>query len=236
MLPIRLSEVRMISDEDLFDLPDDPMEAFLHVEEIARIKLQTLLEDENSNDNWEHETAYMNAVIGAAKVFGVDEIANKTRLASLTGNHRQAVSDFQLDIDHLRIQFRLNRAQRNRQYSVAFDAATKTKLGHLLTQVREIVGKLEVSDSKRARLFNRIALLQLEIDKDRTRMEALGGFIAEFAEAAEPAVELAMKVVRIFGEKKSAEDEARRLPAPEQPKQIEPPKKKGKKLDDEIPF
>ena len=224
----------MISDDDIADLPDDPTEAFLKMQELARQQLDKDLENDPDESSWKYELRYMSAVLGAAKVYEIDDIASNFRMPSHSEEHVDVVHNFMSAVDHMCIQLRLRGVQRLRQFTVAFDAATKTKLGHLLTQVREMVGKLDVSESKRERLFRRIEALQLEIDRNRTRMEALGGFIAEVAESAEPIVELGNKIARIFGEKKEAED-ARRLPPPERPKQIEAPKKSDKKADD-IPF
>lgn len=226
----------MISDDDIAGLPEDDREAFLKLQQLARQQLDEDLESDPRENSWKYELRYMSTVLAGAKVYGIDDIADRFRMPSHDEEHRALIANFMSSVDHLCMELRLKNAQNLRQFTVAFDVATKTKLSHLLTQVREIVGKLEVSDSKRARLINRIALLQLEIDKDRTRMEALGSFIADIVDTAQPAVDLAMKVARIFGEKKSAEDEARQLPPPKMPKQIEAPKKHNKKLDDEIPF
>jgi len=56
-----------------------------------------------------------------------------------------------------------------------------------------IVEKLEISDGKKEALFDRIAALENEVDKDRTRLEAYGalvieaaGVLGEAAQKAEP--------------------------------------------------
>lgn len=225
----------MLTDEDLMDLPDDPIEAFLHLERIARGEMDRGLAAEGDN-GWTHELRYMSSVLAAAKAFNIDEIANSHFMPGYDVELAPVLVQFMRHVDYLCARLRIENAQRIKKHSVAFDAATKQKLGHLLTQVRDTVSKLEVSEAKRERLFIKIEALQLEIDRTRTRMEVLGGLVAEFAAGAEPLIDMGMKIARIFGEKKSAEDETRQLPAPKAPKQIASSKKSSKKLDDEIPF
>jgi hypothetical protein len=154
------------------------------------------------------------------------------------------------------MQLQISCARRAKRYSVAFDAATKTKLHHHLNQMREIVAGSSDTPGKKHALSERINDLAAEIDKDRTRFEHLAALAIQVAETAGTMAEklepLTRTIMTIVGRSKAHEDEQARLPAPKERRQIEGPKgtakTKGKPvlgpakrtfleaLDDEIPF
>jgi chromosome segregation ATPase len=117
---------------------------------------------------------------------------------------------------------------------------TKRKLRHLLLQIKETVDKLDVSQSKKEALFAKIAALENEINRERTRFDALAalwvevcGKIGDGVEKLESLRKLIDSVGNLIGAaKKEEETETHRLPAPKTPKQIAPPKESG----DDIPF
>ena len=97
-------------------------------------------------------------------------------------------------------------------YSVQFDAATKKKLRNHLTRMRELVDKAEVEQDKKEALFKKINALQEEVDRDRTRLDALADLSVTAAgildTALEPSNKLIANIARVFygaqpGEQKS---------------------------------
>ena len=101
-----------------------------------------------------------------------------------------------------------------------------------------MVGKLEVNQNKKENLLDKLNAFAAEVDRDRTRFETWGAVViqaadvfGEAAEKAEPARKWLDSIGRLIWGAKQEEDEAKRLPAPKEIKQIE-----QKKSDDEIPF
>jgi hypothetical protein len=100
--------------------------------------------------------------------------------------------------------------------------------------------RLDVPQSKKESLFAKIAALESEIDRGRTRFDAAAALwievcekVGEGIEKLEPLRKLIDSVGNLIGAaKKEEETEAHRLPAPKTPKQIGPPKES----DDDIPF
>lgn len=228
----------MISDEDLYYLPEDPKEAFVYIESLARQRLDDkLAEARGGYEITELQRHYMNHVIGAAKNYEVESLQN-WRVPIDEDEIYRVYTAFRSTAVRITFQFRLERASRNKMFSVAFDAATKEKLRHLLGEIRRTVDKLDVSEAKRDRLYKRIEALALEIDSNRTRMEALGALVAEAAGSAKPLVELVERVAGIIGKAKEEEDRKAKLPAPAERKRIEAPKNRVDPPggEDEHPF
>lgn len=122
----------------------------------------------------------------------------------------------------------IRRARRVQGYSVRFDRATKEKLRHHLEQIRVLVDKAELGETKKEALFKKINALQAEIDRDRTRFEALAALTIEASGTLGEALEkskiesLLDKVAYLFWGAK--QEETKRLPPPTERKRIEPPR------------
>ncbi|MGH7494727.1 MAG: hypothetical protein ACREOO_20335 [bacterium] len=189
--------------------------------------------------------------MGAAVALNVDELKNWELPNVNDSEVANICRQFKNLAKHIAIQLHIKHARRLKQYSVAFNPATKAKLRHHLGQIRDTVDKLEVSNAKKEALYSKIEALQLEIDKERTRFESLAALLVEVADTAGEAAEKFEPVKRLieiitgtFGKSKRTEDEQARLPAPRGLKRIEPPKKplNGKEQkrslgkEDEIPF
>jgi len=107
--------------------------------------------------------------------------------------------------------------------------------------MRELVDKSEVEQDKKEALFSKINALQEEVDRDRTRLDALADLTVTAAgildTALEPINKILNTIARVFHG--AQQEEQKRLPAPKPPKRIEGPKQTPSKrgdMDDEIPF
>jgi hypothetical protein len=140
-------------------------------------------------------------------------------------------------VDRHCTRIRITQGRRNRGFSIAFDTNAKRKIAPLLSQIKEIVDAAEIDDRKRESLYARIAALQAEVDKARTRFETFAayfietaGIVGEVAIRLEP---LTNAVAKIFGVAKSREDATPALPKPPEPRKLPAP---DPDIDDEIPF
>jgi hypothetical protein len=122
--------------------------------------------------------------------------------------------------------------------------AAKEKLRHHLRQMREFVDKCEVEEKKKEALFTKINALEIEVDRDRTRLDALADLTVTVSGIADNAIEpinkLLNSVARVFYG--AQQEEPKRIPPPAPRKRIEGPKhpvgmsKGAGDMDDEIPF
>lgn len=239
-----------ISREEMADLPADPDEAFVALEELARDRYRKEInsyEDNSSFISAKHR--YMSTVLPAAQFYDIDALMFWSRPKDQERWSDEFYDRFMDDVDYCVSELKLRIVTRARKHSVALDADAKTKLRQMLNHIRETVDKLDISVAKKEALYKRINALQDEIDRDRTRYEAFAALIIEAAddsgEAAkrlEPVVRLIERVGAAIGVAKRAEDSQPKLPPRKEPKRIEPPKANGKKngfdkaLDEEIPF
>ena len=245
----------MISDDELLNLPDDPELAFVQYEEMLRQRVQTEITNYQGQNDTALQIEYMNSVMSVAKALGLDVLQS---WGDLEVNKKDDVIRAQYhqilaDVASYTVQVRVRYARRTRSYSVALDPTAKQKIRHYLGQIKEIVDRLEVSDSKRERLYSKISALENEVSRDRTRFDAAMALILEGADTGgeagrklEPLRKLLDSITGVI--KSASEDEERNIPrlaTPERPKQIQPPRKElpspktddgSSDLDDEIPF
>jgi hypothetical protein len=225
------------------DLPRDPEEAFLHLERQFRDECEerarSVAQDESPNIHYVH---YMASVIAAIQELGLEAQFNKP-LPTIGETTYDTYLDFGKDVRYYRTRLEIRHGRRVQGYSVKFDAATKDRLRHHLKQMRGLVDKAEVEWDKKEALFSKINALQEEIDRDRTRLDALADLTVTAAgildTALEPINKILNNVARVFHG--AQQEEQKRLPAPTPRKQIEGPKENpqgGKRgdMDDEIPF
>ncbi|MFI4987401.1 MAG: hypothetical protein ACHQF3_08160 [Alphaproteobacteria bacterium] len=125
----------------------------------------------------------------------------------------------------------------------------KTQIGGHLTAIRKIVGEADISENKRDAIFRRINYLQDEVDRDRTRTDALlallldvSSAISKGAKNLDPAIDRLERIIKVLARAKD-ENEQKALMAPQERRRIAPPTtapdeppQSLKDLDDEIPF
>jgi hypothetical protein len=239
--------VTYISDEEIAGLPEDPEEAFVALQSIVRARYEQEYQRLGEHDSTVPlMRRYLSVVLPAAKHYGIEPLCYYDRPKKNTEDW-ELFDDFIADVDYCITELRLNNLERAKLYSVKLDAAAKIKLGRLLTEIREAVAALDISVTKKDRLFARINALQEEVDRERTREQAFGALmieacddIGEAAKKLEPVVRIIERVGRAIGIAKRAENALPLLPRPKEPKRIEaqkPAKKSFEKgLDDEIPF
>jgi len=156
------------------------------------------------------------------------------------------VSGFQVaPYSYYRTMLRIRNSHRTQDYSVQFDDNAKRKIHHHFDQVLDIFNKLEVEDTKRGKLIDRLSDLQNEVNQRRTRFDRLAALTIEVSSVVGEAVEKSKlleildAIGRVFWGAQT--ERQKQLPGPKDPKTLEPPKPKpsqGSKPvdDDDIPF
>lgn len=235
--------VRFISKAEVDALPDDPEEAFVILEETVRERYEEewdQLHDEASPNTLMHR--YMSAVLPAAQHYNIGVLTHWTRPTQILGNDSYDLfSQFMADVDYCVAELKLRSSTRAREYSVALDAATRTKLEHLLNQLRETVNDLDVSVTKKDIILKRLNRLRDAIDRERTGFAEFGALmiaacddVGEAAKRLEPVIQSVERIGAAIGIAKRAEDAQPRIPQRRAPKRIED--KRSKEFEDEIPF
>jgi hypothetical protein len=221
------------------ELPADPEEAFLMLEDRYRRECEDAVSKAGEHDQVGiHYTDYIAQVLGAAEELGLVEVAFEKDVPAIQDVDFHTYQNFSKRVKHYTTRLEIRHGRRNQGYSVRFDVATKSKLHHLLAQVREIFQKLELDERKRESLFSKLSDLESEIDRSRTRYDAYAALAIETADVTGEVLErskildLLDAIARVFGVAKKKEG-TQQLPAPKKPKQIE---HKRTEMDDDIPF
>ncbi|MGB8276590.1 MAG: hypothetical protein WCF20_01450 [Methylovirgula sp.] len=230
-----------MSDDDFLydDLPDDPELAFLSLEAHFKKECEETIAKAHEEQRLDiYYMQYISRVLAVIEELHLESQVSGRSIPSIEDVNFSTYVDFSKDVEHYRTMLQIRHARRRKEFSVALDTPTKLKLRHLLTQIKETIDKLDISESKKEALFSKIAALESEINRDRTRFDAVAALwiegcekLGEGVEKLEPLRKLIDSLGNLLGAAKK-EEEALRLPAPKTPKQIEPPKA----LDDDIPF
>lgn len=240
------------SEAEIFEnLPSAPEDAFLLLEEHFRKECELQIARDQNESPRVHQVNYIAQVLGAITELGLSpEFEN--RFPAIQDVDYQTYLNFSKDVKHFCTILLIRRGRRAQGNSVSFDPATKAKINHLLNQASEIFTKLDIDEKKRDALLSKLAALQIEVNKNRTRFDSYAALAIETAVATGDVIEkskileLLNSVARIFGTAKQ-EEQTKQLPAPTRPKQIEhqkpvskpnrpPTTTKRGDLDDEIPF
>ena len=231
-----------LDDIDYDNLPEDPQQAFLVIERVIRQNLYDRIRNWGEGSPAVPYFDYINNVRAAADELGLSFLDQYENLGFPNASE-EAFRNFISDVDRYLTRTRIAQGRRNRAYSVAFDAIAKKKIGHYLSQIRDVIDAADLDDRKKEALYARINALQTEIDRSRTRFEAFGAYVIEAAgilgEAGKRIEPLTDAIAKVFGIAKSHEDAIQSLPKPPDLKKLNPPDQKPREaspIDDDIPF
>lgn len=239
----------MITDDEIDSLPEDDEEAFVRYESIIREAVRR----ENTNQDyraWDVEREYVAHVLAFAD--------NRSISVELPRNppfqedsFRDWYQDFVRAVDYYKASARLQVSVRRKRNvaSIVLSLDLKTQIGGHLTAIRNIVGEADLPENKRDALYRRIASLQEEVDRDRTRTEAL---VALWLDATSALGKGAKNLDPVFGRLESImkvlakgrdENEQKALAAPQERKRLaaptvrpEPEPWQPPEETDELPF
>jgi hypothetical protein len=227
------------------DLPIDPESAFLVLEAEFHQEYQEEVERADNN-SWADEARlkYAGKVRAAIEELNIDFNFFMPDFSDIRADYDR-FQTFRREIEALVTKIRIRKSRANTQNSVKLNSNTKTKLRQLLERIKETILLLDESDDKREALLRRAAALEDEINRDRTRFDAMAALWIALCdktgagfEKLEPARKWIDSLANLVAQAKSFEGDVPSLPRSQPPKQIEPPKQfsNSQPADDEIPF
>lgn len=243
-----------ITDEEINGLPSDPLEAFVKLENIVRERLEDAISKQDANYYASPlQRKYMSTILRAAQHYNIEELTEWKRPRAGFEEEDWIYPEFISDVEYCVMGLRLSYLEKEKANSVQLNAAIKEKINHLLIQLRESVNSLNISESKKERIRERINSLQKEVDNERTKLEVYAALFVDVCATLDKGISKLENSVRILervgaalGIAKQEEDNTPRLPKHKEPKKIEPPKTNNQKEfskgsfekshDDEIPF
>ena len=217
-----------ITDEEMADLPDDDELAFVVYEERLRAKTRDKAADQEGSSL---EREYANHILAFTSVVNMDISLNRNVPIGDNQfwdwyNHLQQVVDYHI------VKIRLAHARDGWSgvtTAIYLSKNYKTEIHKLLGRVRKVVNGVDLPDSKKDAISDKINALQSEVDRSKTRFDAflsrwldVTNAASEGAENLEPVVKLLDHVMRIFGRAKTEHDVGK-LPPPKVPQKLPSP-------------
>ena len=163
----------MIDEEFYFSLPDDPEEAFpIYEEHIRKVAFGNEWEERENDDM---ERLYINLIL----VFVVEHDINigmSHEIPESGAEFWQYYKELQQRVNFCSARFsiqRLSRAKAGTSAIYVLSPPLKTEIHHYLGLIRDLVAEAELSPQKRDALAAKLNAFAEEVDRDRTRLEAL---------------------------------------------------------------
>lgn len=234
----------VISDEDLANLPEDRDLAFLQLEATLRVRLQNSAPHESGSAAAASYSEYINGVLAIVEALELNILVN-WKPQSITNSIFDAFPQFYMEVNNEIGKIKIRSLRRTQSYSVVLEPAGKEQIRHYIGRIKDIVDRLDVSDAKREALYSKINALTAEVDRDRTRFEAISALLIEAASTTgevarklEPIRRWIGSIAGVVAHTIERKEGTQKLPRPTSPKQLPPPvrsrkragKRKSKKL------
>lgn len=227
-----------------------PSENDLALLQLAEEFRETMKSDlANAEGEFEHArvySEYLDSVFAASEELGIDVFDGQPLPFDQAGILENFYT-YSRYVDRYITRVRVRTLRRRSVYSVPLSSEEKTKIRHLIGQIKNVLDGSNISIEKKDSIHVIIASLLEEVERDRTGLDVfadkasrLARISGDFArEGVEPWWKFLRPIFEIFGAAKEREEQAPRLPPPDPPKRIEGPRRRiasPSTLEDDIPF
>lgn len=232
-----------IVDDEMANLPDDDLLAFAAYEKRIRATTRDAGQFENG---WHLERQYVTHLLAFVNVTNLNLDLDSNPPGD-DGTFDRWFHEFTHVVDRIVLEVRLRHARslkRDVVTAVYLSDDYRSEIHKLIGRIRKIVNQADLGDVKKDAIYDKIAKLQSEIDRSRTRFDAflsrfldLTNVVGEGAENLEPAVKLLGRLTEVIGRAKSAHD-AGKLPSPEETRKLPRPEsdQQPDSETDDLPF
>jgi hypothetical protein len=255
----------LLTEEEMADAPEDNAMAFAYLVRIAQRRLDDFTRDLSWRDDDDREHimraryGFMSTMLGLGRTLEVEPFKSM-EVPQFEDYDYSAERQFRHDLDHCLTQLVMGNVIRDRRNSIALTTDTKERIRSHIHHIKTAIDQADVSDAKRAALHSKLADFEAALEKGRLNLFAVSRVVFEILSVSANVAGLAdstsfnrlvHNIMTTVAVAKAADDENRRLPPPDAPKAILPPraavpKPKPKRttalddfsadLDDEIPF
>jgi len=217
----------MYTFEDFVKLPADPDEA---LEEFFKLQEAKLSKGVNAN-GWEVELDFVDALMAFGEVYEIEWL-NAYRNEPLEGHMGDFFPPFLRKTKQKILTMQLRRARRVKTGAediFVLDVPAKIKIRKLVEAIKDNLGELTFSESKRAALYSKLNVFAAEVDQNLTRAEVFKSFAMDVFRACKTTSEefkpLWERIDRVLDWLDKAEKWTNVLPPAEEKKALEAPKK-----------
>lgn len=217
----------MSAFNDDFLLPEDADLAFLQLEREFRTGFERDSEERMSTEYFAYlAERYFRATMAAAHELSID-----IESPPFSSNDPwSSVRALNTAVDSYRVRIRIRKSRAFSKYSVRLSSDRRSKISAIVERLRHEVRDLDLSDEKKDRLQKLLSSFQLEIERTRTKMEAVGDFARGVAGVvADVDDKIGWRVYKwvmlMLGQVDAAKREEPQLPAPHDPRRLPAPEK-----------
>lgn len=237
----------MLTDDDIDTIPDDATdeEAFVILARAAQRKADPVVYDnDDRTDRVSYIIDYFGAIRAAAHAYEIAELGEIEVPDPNDPGIIQEYQRFQPRVQELILRLQLARKRNAPMYSVALDAEAKATIHALLDQIRAEVEAADLDLDKKNALFDAIAKLAAEVNKNRTGFQRSLAYMMALMPVGEGISRIVGRILGVYKDQKDNEEWLFKSLKPPRSKAPLPPPTKPKKpretfsqnLDDEIPF
>lgn len=243
----------MLNQKLLESLPSAPEDAFAIFEAQLRQEVPIREDFQDYNEQREHDAdrerkikEYILAIGAFVELYEIDVGVSFEALLDERGDSfLRAFEEASTKIIFFSNKCAIKNAQsikRGTSCIYVLDEASKIKIRKQLDKIREIITEADLTDNKKDALFRKLNAFALEIDRDRTRMEAFAAMYVSVKAEASEIVELAENIEKVWKTvAKGGKELWKSLPNIKINGHLSAPPKKLEdhtevSLDDEIPF
>ncbi|MBN8521797.1 MAG: hypothetical protein J0L77_07880 [Alphaproteobacteria bacterium] len=219
----------MLTDEELENLPEDADASFI---EYVRKCRNWLDRNINHNDlNYGAERKYVSAIRAYCKAYNINIDITFPPLEF----NQDYLDRFDSEIEFLRQTKRIELAKSQKQVelNVCLSAEQKKQIHIYIDNIRDIVLPINLNESKKRAIINKINALSEEIDQEKTKTQAamalsieIASTVGQVAKELEPVKEIMNSITNLFGLAKN-ENDSLMISGSKPPKQIEYQTKKS---------
>jgi hypothetical protein len=242
----------MIDEEFFMSLPPDSAEAFPIYERHVREKCFPAGWEKDPESTYERD--YINLMLAFINYYKLD-IGISPEIPPTDNDFWAYYHHAKRMIEYHAARFTLQRLDRKKSGVAGIYVLTPTlrqEIHHYIARIRETMNGISLPETKREALFNKLNAFAAEVDRDRTRIEAIASAYIWLKREVREGVEILKPVLgqveRILDKFAKAKELPEALPPPRRGGEIEGPRKElpapnGKRtkddfddLDDDIPF
>lgn len=251
----------LITQAEIEDLPEDPRQRFVRIEQICRERHH---DDITNESEWgvvqDSRLRYMSTVVAAAKFYKIEPI-DKIEIPRKSDWNDDRYQDFVAELEFYTVQLMLEAAETNSRVSLILEGNTRDRLKMLTSHLKDTVRKLNLNPGQIDRLLKMVETFERELAHPRLKFVSVAilalavvGAVADMGGATKVVRDLINEIETTVGvakEEQNKEAASKALPAapprqlaaprdekPSPPKPARPatPPRMSDALDDDIPF
>ena len=242
----------IIDNINLLDLPKAKEDAFVAFDKRLRKELISARQADRSEHtdgngdylgNYAPERYYVSSILAFMDEFEFDEDA----LVDISGlpstDFLEEFQKFFTQINYLASRYALRKVKYEGGgvgTTIVLDASYKAEIASHLNTISKIVDSQIADQNKKDAIHKKIAALSLEVNLDRTTIDALFSRLLDFSKTAgecgeniEPLIDKLERIKKLIFDGAKKQDA---LPKPERRKQLPSPDRNSQSLEDDIPF